>query len=258
MQQGSADFRFSEGLRLGTWKTAEFENRELCATAFDPRRGRIQFTIEVPEREGGIRLPPQEWTEDEFFDFCQANGDLRIERAAKGEIIVISPAGGYSSFQSGEVFSQLQVWGEKEGTGLAFDCSIGFLLPTGGMRSPDAAWVKRSRLDKLTHREKEKFIPLCPDFLIEVASPTDRLRDLLEKMEEHRTVRPALRMAAPAQAEASASVHQRCTGKHCFGGAQPSECRPVTSWFHFGAGKNLGAALLSQDPHTSFPQRRPG
>jgi Uma2 family endonuclease len=146
----------------------------------------VQLTIEVPESEGGIRLPPQEWTEDEFFDFCQANADLRIERTAKGEIIVMSPAGGYSSFQSGEVFRQLSVWAERDGTGLAFDCSVGFLLPTGGMRSPDAAWVKRSRLEKLTHREKEKFIPLCPDFLIEVASPTDRLRDLLEKMEEYR------------------------------------------------------------------------
>lgn len=57
----------------------------------------MQLTIEVPERQGGIRLTPQEWSEDEFFDFCQANGDLRIERTAKGEIIVISPAGGYSS-----------------------------------------------------------------------------------------------------------------------------------------------------------------
>jgi len=147
----------------------------------------MQLTIEIPETEGGrIRLPPQEWTEDEFFDFCQANGDLQIERTPKGEIIVMSPAGGYSSFRSGEVFSQLKVWAERDGTGLAFDCSIGFLLPTSGMRSPDAAWVQRSRLEKLTHAEKEKFIPLCPDFLIEVASPSDRLSNMLEKMEEYR------------------------------------------------------------------------
>jgi Uma2 family endonuclease len=146
----------------------------------------MQLTIEIPESEGGrIRLAPQEWTEDEFFDFCQANGDLRIERTAKGEIIVMSPAGGYSSFRSGEVFSQLKVWADRDGTGLAFDCSIGFRLPTGGMRSPDAAWVKRSRLEELTKAEKEKFIPLCPDFLIEVASPSDPLSDLLEKMEEY-------------------------------------------------------------------------
>ncbi len=146
----------------------------------------MQFTIEIPESEGGrIRLAPQEWTEDEFFDFCQANGDLRIERTAKGEIIVMSPAGGYSSFQSGEVFRQLAVWAERDGTGVAFDSSIGFRLPTGGMRSPDAAWVKRSRLEELTQAEKEKFIPLCPDFLIEVASPSDRLSDLVEKMEEY-------------------------------------------------------------------------
>jgi len=145
----------------------------------------VQLTIEVPESEGGIRLAPQEWTEDEFFDFCEANGDLQIERTAKGEIIVTSPAGGYSSFRSGEAFGQLRAWAERDGTGLAFNCGTGFLLPTGGMRSPDAAWVKRSRLERLSHREKEKFIPLCPDFLIEVASPTDRLSDLLVKMEEY-------------------------------------------------------------------------
>ena len=146
----------------------------------------MQLTIEIPESEGGrIRLAPREWTEDEFFEFCQANGDLQIERTAKGEIIVMSPAGGYSSFRSGEVFSQLKVWADKDGSGLAFDCSIGFRLPTGGMRSPDAAWVKRSRLEELTQAEKEKFIPLCPDFLIEVASPSDRLSDLLEKMDEY-------------------------------------------------------------------------
>jgi Uma2 family endonuclease len=146
----------------------------------------MQLTIEIPESEGGrIRLAPREWTEDEFFEFCQANGDLQIERTAKGEIIVMSPAEGYSSFRSGEVFSQLKVWADKDGSGLAFDCSIGFRLPTGGMRSPDAAWVKRSRLEELTQAEKEKFMPLCPDFLIEVASPSDRLSDLLEKMEEY-------------------------------------------------------------------------
>jgi Uma2 family endonuclease len=146
----------------------------------------MQLTIEIPESEGGrIRLAPLEWTEDEFFDFCQANGDLQIERTKRGEIIVMSPAGGYSSFRSGEVFSQLKVWADKEGSGLAFDCSIGFRLPTGGMRSPDAAWVKRSRLEELTQAEKEKFIPLCPDFLIEVASPSDPLSDLLEKMDEY-------------------------------------------------------------------------
>ena len=145
----------------------------------------MQLTIEIPESEGGIRLPPQGWTEDEFFDFCQANGDLQIERTAKGEIIVMSPAGGYTSFRSGEVFRQLAMWAEKDGTGVAFGANMGFLLPTGGMRSPDAAWVKRSRLHGLTQADKEKFIPLCPDFLIEVASPSDRLSDSLEKMEEY-------------------------------------------------------------------------
>ena len=99
----------------------------------------MQLTIEIPESEGGIRLPPQGWTEDGFFDFCQANGDLRIERTGQGEIIVMSPASGYSSFRGGEVFGQLATWADRDGTGLAFGANMGFLLPTGGMRSPGAA-----------------------------------------------------------------------------------------------------------------------
>ncbi|MGH9444997.1 MAG: Uma2 family endonuclease, partial [Terriglobia bacterium] len=110
---------------------------------------------------------------------------LRIERSAKGEIIVMSPAGGYASFQSGKVFSQLDAWATKDGSGVAFDSSAGFLLPNGAMRSPDAAWVQLSRLQKLTHREKEQFIPLCPDFVIEVASPSDEGSELRAKMQEY-------------------------------------------------------------------------
>jgi Uma2 family endonuclease len=132
------------------------------------------------------------WTEDEFFDFCQRNRELRIERTAKGEIIVMSPAGGYSGYQSGEVFAQLRAWASKDGRGVAFDSSTGFILPNGGMRAPDAAWVNRERLQALTRREKEKFIPLCPDFLIEAASPSDTLSGLHEKMIEYREAGLAL------------------------------------------------------------------
>ena len=148
----------------------------------------MRLTIPIPESQQAVRLPANtvEWTEDEFFDFCQINSDLRIERSAGGEIIVMTPAGGYSGYQSGEVFTQLKVWASKDGTGVAFDSSTGFRLPNGGMRAPDAAWVKLSRLKKLSRKEKEKFIPLCPDFVIEVASPTDTLARLREKMEEYR------------------------------------------------------------------------
>jgi len=147
----------------------------------------LRLTIPISERQAAVRLPAGvfDWSEDEFFHFCQANRELRIERSAKGEIIVMSPAGGHAGYQSGEVFRQLGNWAVKDKTGVAFDSSTGFLLPNGAMRSPDAAWVRLSRLKKLSRREKEQFIPLCPDFLIEVASPSDGLSDLREKMHEY-------------------------------------------------------------------------
>jgi Uma2 family endonuclease len=147
----------------------------------------MQLTIPIPECQDAVRFPADilHWSEDEFFHFCQVNRDLRIERAPNGEIIVMSPAGGYSSFQNLEVASQLRAWATRDGSGVAFNSSTGFILPNGAMRSPDAAWVQLARLDKLSRRQKEQFIPLCPDFVIEVASPSDRVSSLREKMMEY-------------------------------------------------------------------------
>ena len=148
----------------------------------------MQLMIPIPERQQAFRLPAGvlDWSEKEFFHFCQANRELQIERTAKGEIIVMSPAGGYSGYRSGEVFGQLRTWSAVGGTGVAFDSSTGFILPNGAMRSPDAAWVELSRLRDLSAWEKERFLPLCPDFLIEVASPSDEISALRLKMEEYR------------------------------------------------------------------------
>lgn len=147
----------------------------------------LLLTIPIPEGQETVRLPAGtvDWTEDEFFHFCQANRELRVERSAEGEIIVMSPAGGYAGFESGEVYRQLANWAIKDGHGIAFDSSTGFLLPNGGMRAPDAAWVRSARLEALSEREKGQFIPLCPDFLIEVASPSDSLSELRAKMGEY-------------------------------------------------------------------------
>jgi Uma2 family endonuclease len=145
------------------------------------------LTIPIPESQQRVHLPPGtlDWSEDEFFRFCQTNRDLRIERTANGEIVVMSPAGGYSGYRGMEVAQQLGSWAKADKTGVAFDSSTGFRLPNGAMRSPDAAWVRLSRLQELTHREKEQFIPLCPDFVIEVASPSDEVSALREKMQEY-------------------------------------------------------------------------
>ncbi len=147
----------------------------------------MQLTITLPECQEAVRFPAGvlNWDEEEFFDFCQANRDLRIERSPKGEIVVMSPAGGYASYQNLKVASQLDAWATKDGSGVAFDSSAGFRLPNGAMRSPDAAWVQRARLEKLSRREKERFIPLRPDFVIEVASSSDDVSTLREKMREY-------------------------------------------------------------------------
>jgi Uma2 family endonuclease len=148
----------------------------------------MQLTIPIPESQQVVRLPSGvvDWSEEEFFRFCQSNRDLRIERSVEGEIIVMSPAGGYSGFQNAQVVSQLDAWAKKDGSGVVFDSSTGFRLPNGAMRAPDAAWVRLTRLRELSHREKRQFIPLCPDFVIEVASPSDDIAALREKMEEYR------------------------------------------------------------------------
>ena len=87
--------------------------------------------------------------------------------------------------RSGELFLQLRRWADQDGSGVVFDSSTGFELPSGAIRSPDVAWVKRARLAALTPEQKERFLPLCPDFVIELRSPSDRLALLQEKMSEY-------------------------------------------------------------------------
>lgn len=124
-------------------------------------------------------------TDEEFFDFCQANRGLRIERTSEGDLIVMSPSGGRTGNRNLKLGARLENWAEADGSGLAFDSSTGFILPNGAKRSPDLAWVSRSRWDGLTARQQEAFPPLCPDFVVELRSPTDDLSDLRAKMEEY-------------------------------------------------------------------------
>lgn len=145
-------------------------------------------TIELTSEYTPLRLqmlPTLAMTDDQFFEFCQLNRELRIERTSTGDLIIMTPAGGITSQRNSELVTQLHLWAKKDGTGVVFDSSGGFNLPNGATRSPDAAWVKRARLAQLTIEEKQKFIPLCPDFAIELRSPSDRLRDVQDKMEEY-------------------------------------------------------------------------
>ncbi len=123
-------------------------------------------------------------TDEALYQLCVSNRELRIERTQDGELIIMPPTGGESSRRNSLIVVALGIWNEAAGTGVVFDSSGGFLLPNGAMRSPDAAWVARERWERLSAEERRKFPPLCPDFVVELMSESDRLAPLQEKMEE--------------------------------------------------------------------------
>ena len=125
-------------------------------------------------------------TDEQFFQLCQVNENLRFERTATGELIIMPPAGGETSNRNGKLTQQLFNWADADGTGVAFDSSGGFKLPNGADRSPDAAWLKLEHWDTLTSEQKVRFIPMSPDFVIELLSPSDSLRVAQDKMNEYR------------------------------------------------------------------------
>jgi Uma2 family endonuclease len=124
-------------------------------------------------------------SDDELFDLCVQNRDLRIERTKEGELIIMSPTGSEAGRRNFQLIVALGVWAARDGTGVGFDSSTGFLLPNGAERSPDAAWVRRERWEALTPEQRRKFAPLCPDFVVELRSPSDSLAELHAKMHEY-------------------------------------------------------------------------
>ena len=129
--------------------------------------------------------PVLELSDEQLYEFAQINRDLRIERNAQGELIIMPPTGGETGQRNAEITMQLRLWAKSDGSGATFDSSTGFRLPNGAVRSPDASWVRQSRLVGISDEEKKKFIPLCPDFIIELRSATDSLSVLKEKMQEY-------------------------------------------------------------------------
>ena len=125
-------------------------------------------------------------TDEQFFQLCQENENIRLERTAKGELIIMSPAGGETGNSNAGLTAQIWIWNESHKLGKVFDSSTGFKLPNGADRSPDASWVKLERWDALTPEQQKKFPPLCPDFVVELMSPSDSLKDTQDKMKEYR------------------------------------------------------------------------
>ena len=121
----------------------------------------------------------------QFYEFCQANRDLRIERTATGEVIIMPPTFSDTGNRNGKAFQQLANWADQDGTGETFDSSTGFTIPNGATRSPDACWTKLERWNALTNEQKASFAPICPDFVIELRSSSDTLTSLQDKMQEY-------------------------------------------------------------------------
>jgi Uma2 family endonuclease len=123
-------------------------------------------------------------THERFQELCQANPDLKLERTAEGELIVMPPTGWESGRRNSNVNADLVIWNRQTKLGSVFDSSTGFILPNGAIRSPDAAWVSSERLIEL-NPNPEGFLPLAPDFVIELRSASDRLKPLQDKMIEY-------------------------------------------------------------------------
>lgn len=129
--------------------------------------------------------PAIEMTEEQFFEFCHLNRDLRIERTAKGELIIMSPTGSETGNRNFDLIVQLGIWARQNGTGIGFDSSAGFTLPNGATQSSDAAWIKLTRWDNILPEQRVKFAPICPDFVVELRSSSDRLQPLKDKLQEY-------------------------------------------------------------------------
>ncbi|MGF1517938.1 MAG: Uma2 family endonuclease [Nodosilinea sp.] len=133
-----------------------------------------------------IKLQPAlSLSDGQFYQLCATNPDLKFERNAQGDLLIMSPTGGETGNRNVELATEFVLWNRRHQLGVVFDSSTGFKLPQGGDRSPDVAWVEQSRWDALTPEQRQKFPPLAPDFVLELLSPTDRLSVVQAKMQEY-------------------------------------------------------------------------
>lgn len=124
-------------------------------------------------------------SEDQFYDLCRANPDLKFERNAKGEIVIVPPTGGETGKYNAGITADFVIWNRQTNLGVVFDSSTCFHFPNGADRSPDVSWIKQECWDALTQQQQEKFPPIAPDFVLELMSPTDRLKETQDKMKEY-------------------------------------------------------------------------
>lgn len=147
----------------------------------------MSATETVLETDAAVTLKARalDLTDERFFELCQDNRDLRLELTAEGELVVMGPATSETGWRNAKITFRLCQWAEQDGTGLCFDSSAGFTLPKGAKVSPDASWIRKERYEALTEEERDRFAPICPDFVVELRSKTDRLSRLQARMVEY-------------------------------------------------------------------------
>lgn len=137
----------------------------------------MTYTLIIPEQ---LQVTPEQ-----FAQLAIANRDLRLEQTATGELIIMPPTGGNTGERNAELSADFIIWNRTSQPGKVFDSSTAFRLPNGAARSPDVSWVQRERWDALTPEQQDTFPPLCPDFVLELRSKTDSLKELQAKMQEY-------------------------------------------------------------------------
>lgn len=156
------------------------------SAAIKARSRARSYVIAVPDDlEEWVVTPRRPMSDEEFWEFCVRNPMLRLELTSEGQMIIMMPVGGEGSSRNFLLTGRLGAWTEIDGTGIGFDSSAGFRLPNKATRSPDASWVKRERWEALIDKQREKFAPICPDFVVELRSKTDRLKKLQAKLDEY-------------------------------------------------------------------------
>lgn len=126
-----------------------------------------------------------ELTDEAFYNLCRTNPKLKFERTAEGKLVIVSPTGGETGDRNRRITQRLGNWTDEDNSGLSFDSSTCFKLPSGAKRSPDASWIKLNRWESLTPQQRQKFPPLAPDFVVELRFKSDDLDSLQEKMREY-------------------------------------------------------------------------
>lgn len=132
-----------------------------------------------------LNLHETNLTEEQFVRLCEENPDLHLELTTRGELVIMPPTGTETGRRNNRLAYRITAWADEDGSGVVFDSSTLFTLPHGAKRSPDVSWVRREAWEALNREQREGFAPLCPDFVVELRSPTDRLKDLQEKMQEY-------------------------------------------------------------------------